>query len=148
MKISVRGKNDRLTKKEIRDVIVFATDILLGKKLSKNIQITVLNSNLKKYEWGYCGPTDWDNRKHREFEILLNHNTSKNNQIITLLHEIVHIKQYARDELKQYDLTTFRWLGKRLTVGVDDYQSLPWEKEAHQTELVLMQLYKEHMKNE
>lgn len=146
MKIHVRGINDRLTKKDIRDIVSFSGEILLGKRLAKNVTVIVKNKNLKRYEWGYCGPTDWNNRKHREFEILLNYNASRKNQIITLLHEMAHVKQYARNQLMCNEYNSFKWLGKKVLTEPHEYDSLPWEIDAVQTEQYLFTLYNEHVR--
>jgi Zn-dependent peptidase ImmA (M78 family) len=146
MKISVLGKNDKLSKKDIKHVLNFVCDILLGKRLCNNISITVINSKFKKHEWGYCGPTDYYNRNYREFEILLNCTASKRNQIITILHEAVHVKQYARREFLCHDTKNFRWLGKKVTVELSDYENLPWEIEARSAEEILYKLYMDYVK--
>lgn len=146
MKIYVRGINERLTKKDIRDIVSFSGEILLGKRLAKNVTVIVKNRNLKRYEWGYCGPTDWNNRKHREFEILLNYNASRKNQIVTLLHEMAHVKQYARNELVCYNVGNYRWLGKRIITDIDEYDTLPWEIDATQIEKFLLEQYNEHVR--
>lgn len=146
MKIHVRGINERLSKKDIRDIVSFSGEILLGKRLAKNVTVIVKNKNFKRYEWGYCGPTDWHNRKHREFEILLNYNASRKNQIITLLHEMAHVKQYARNELVYYNVGNYRWLGKRIITDINEYDTLPWEIEAVQAEKFLLELYNEHVR--
>lgn len=144
MKISVRGPNEKLTKKEIRDIVSFSGHLLLGKRLSNNIKVIVQNQKLKKLEWGYCGPTDYHNSRHREFEILLNNSAGKRIQIITLLHEMIHLKQYARDELKCFDSLNFRWLGRKVEILPEEYETLPWEIEAHMSENILYTLYQEH----
>ena len=147
MKIYVRGPNGRLTKKEIRDIVSFSSQILLGKRLSRYITVYVQNSKLKRYEWGYCGPTDWNSGKHREFEILLNNTASRKNQIITILHEMVHLKQYARKELIVYNsIGKYKWLNSKIQTGDDDYENLPWEIEASQTEKVLFEMYRDHVR--
>jgi hypothetical protein len=149
MKIYVRGPNERLTKKEIRDIVSFSSQILLGKRLSKYITVYVQNNKLKKYEWGYCGPTDWNYSKHREFEILLNNTASRKNQIITILHEMIHLKQYARNELVCYNtFGKYKWLGKKMYTSPNDYENLPWEIEAEKTEKVLFEMYREHVRIE
>ncbi len=147
MKVYVRGPNERLTKNDIRDIICFSGDILLGKRLAKNIEVIVKNKNFKRYEWGYCGPTDWDNRNHRKFEILLNYNASRKNQIITLLHEMTHVKQYARKQLICYSVNNFKWLGKKMLTDANEYDNLPWEIEARLAETFLLGLYYEHVRH-
>ena len=57
---------------------------------------------------------------------------------ITLAHEIVHVKQYAKGQLKvrttRRGNSIFTWLGKKHT---GDYYDLPWEIEAFSRERVL-----------
>ena len=72
MKISVRGKNDILTKKHIRYAITIFGKHLLSTKLYPNINVLVQNMNIDV--WGYCGISDINERKPRSFEILLNPN--------------------------------------------------------------------------
>jgi len=146
MKIFIRGKNDKLSRKEIREIISFIGNILLGKKLSRHIKITLKNRNLKRFEWGYCGPTDYYNRNHRNFEILLNCQSSRKTQILTIIHELVHIKQFARNELRNVDNEIHLWLNRTFLLDNYRYDELPWEQEAAQTESVLYKVYQEHVK--
>lgn len=146
MKISVLGKNDKLSKKEIRQIISFTSNILLGKRLDRHISVVIKNKELGKYEWGYCGPTDYDNRNHRNFTILLNSRASKKCQILTLIHEMVHLKQYARNELKDHKADVCLWLNRQVNINTTEYSDLPWEKEAHESEQVLYSLVMENTK--
>jgi len=54
-------------------------------------------------------------------------------QFITLSHELVHMKQFAKGELYDYtyrpEIT--RWKRRKINVEKTDYQDLPWEKEAY-----------------
>jgi hypothetical protein len=81
--------------------------------------------------YGYC---DWndDNHKARDFTITLNPNLGKRNTLLVLAHEMVHVKQYARGELKDFvRLNRVKWKGKIYNDRAIDYWELPWEIEAH-----------------
>lgn len=56
----------------------------------------------------------------------------------TLAHEMVHVKQYARGQLKQYKkrngTTAYTWLGRKYDT---EYYDCPWEIEAYSKERVL-----------
>ena len=145
MNLSIRGSNEKLSKPEIRSIIRFSGKLLLGKKLCENISIRVINKKLNRLEWGYCGPTDYDVFYHRNFEITLNNHAGRKTQIITLLHEMVHVKQYARAELRSLENLKFRWLGRHVKPLPHEYETLPWEIEAALSENILYRLYKEHL---
>ena len=49
----------------------------------------------------------------------------------TLAHEIVHLRQYAKDQLYEYRNGDSRYAGKRYPKNSED---LPWEDEAHALE--------------
>jgi hypothetical protein len=57
---------------------------------------------------------------------------------ITLAHEMVHVKQYAKGQLKVRTTKRgnhiFTWLGKKYNL---DYYDLPWELEAFSKERIL-----------
>jgi hypothetical protein len=89
------------------------------------------DSELSEHVYGYC---DWndDNHKARDFTITLNPNLGKRNTLLVLAHEMVHVKQYARGELKDFvRLNRVKWKGKIYNDRVIDYWELPWEIEAH-----------------
>ena len=127
MKISVKGKNDILTKKHIRYTIKLFGKHLLSSKLYPNINILVQSMNLDV--WGYCGIADINERKPRTFEILLNSSLSKNKQLTTLAHEMVHVKPYATLELNEQ---MNMWQGNYINSDVVPYMQQPWEIEAHE----------------
>lgn len=55
--------------------------------------------------------------------------------IITLAHEMVHVKQYARGQVKaSRSCKTHYWMGKNVR---KDYYNQPWEIEAYSKERVL-----------
>ena len=139
MKISVRGKNNILTKKHIRYAITIFGKHLLSTKLYPNINVLVQNMNIDV--WGYCGISDINERKPRSFEILLNPNLSKDEQLSTLAHEMVHLKQLALCEFKSYDNGQYKWHNQNLIMEQDQYEEMPWEIEASTQEKMLMEQY-------
>ncbi len=60
------------------------------------------------------------------------------NLFSTLAHEMVHVKQYAKGQLKTVSrrdgTKSFKWLGRRVN---KDYFDCPWELEAFSRERVL-----------
>ena len=148
MEIMVRGNNAFISKKEQKYVLNFFGNILLGPRLGKNITIELHNcSHFNRRNMGYCNPIDWNYNSPRDFEILLNCQMSKEDQIVTLAHEMVHVKQYARNEWKVFDDDIHKWMGKRMYMPESKYKKMPWEKEARLSEPWLKHFYEQHCEN-
>lgn len=143
MKLSIKGKNDKITKKEVKYMLHFFGNVLLGKRLSKNIFIQVDFTSLGPALWGLSSPID-DERYSRDFSILVDPKLSRIKQIATLAHEMVHIMQFAKGQFKLLHGDNYRWMGKKVTIK--EYKDMPWEIEARKSESYLSHFYKEHLK--
>lgn len=138
MNIRVYNCKSKVLKKEITSAINFYAQELLTNKMIPNIFIDVVFKPKLDY-LGSCSVThlnDW--YKPREFEIELLRRRSKKSILITLAHEMVHLKQFATCELKD-DHT--RWKGKTINSDKISYDCLPWEVEAESKEFILYALY-------
>jgi len=93
---------------------------------------------LREGVYGWCSVTDCDWRP-RSFLIEIHNRLSEEDYTKTLLHEMQHILQHIRGDLRDKR-------GIRCWKGIDcsglDYEEMPWEQEAHQKE---QELYKEYM---
>jgi len=112
-------------------------EVLLGKRMVKNISLDIkLTKNLKKKEkaYGYCHIIDDSLSRPREFMIELDASMKYSfDQILTwLAHEMVHLKQFVRGELFDYENGRVQW--KSRTFGRVHYTDQPWEKEAYRLE--------------
>jgi hypothetical protein len=144
MHTSIRGPNDKLSKKEIREIIKLFASLLLTKRLAKYIFVEVQFLDMSGNSWGFCTPTDFDYNNHREFEILINRNLTKTNQIRTIAHEMVHLRQYAVGDLKQYKNEKYKWLGRKMIMTEEDYDIMPWEIQAHLAENIMLAQYRKY----
>ena len=111
--------------------------LLLGTRMLKNIELDIkLTKDLKKKEkaYGYCHIIDDDLNRPREFMIELDASMKYGfDQILTwLAHEMVHLKQFVRGELFDYETGKVQW--KRRMYGRVHYDDQPWEKEAYRLE--------------
>ena len=149
MNINISGKSNKLSKKESRQILLWAADRLMGERLSKNVEVNLVFKNMKhEPASGYCWPEDFGERYNRIFCIEVNTNKTRRNQIRTLLHEMVHVKQHAKGEWR-YDLRSdqmSRWLGELHNENDYIYWELPWEIEAYGREEGLYRMYLEHKK--
>ena len=111
--------------------------VLLGTRMVKNIYLDIkLTKDLKKKEgaYGYCHIIDHSLSKPREFMIELDASMrhSFDNILIWLAHEMVHLKQFVRKELWDYETGRVQW--KSRTYGKLHYDDQPWEVEAYRME--------------
>ena len=116
--------------------------LLLGTRMLNNIYLDIkLTKDLKKKEqaYGYCHITDDNLNKPREFMIELDTSMihSFDQILIWLAHEMVHLKQFVRKELYDYETGKVQW--KKRMYGNVHYEDQPWEKEAYRLEEKLIQ---------
>ena len=102
----------------------------------RTLEITV---NIRKFTddaIGYCMMED----TNREFEIEVSKDLSLKDFVTALCHEMVHAKQYARNEMND-GIVKGRAKWKSQFIKEDtNYWDLPWEKEAYRMEDKLAQL--------
>ena len=102
------------------------------------IDITIHHRGmLRDGVFGWVGVLDCDYRP-REFEIEIHNRLTPKDYIQTLLHELWHVYQHVKGDLKDKH-------GIRFWKGVDhsatDYDDQPWEKQAHIMEEILYNQY-------
>ena len=103
-----------------------------AKKLLPRVRTLSIEVRIKKLKsaMGYCLNTD----NHKTFELEINKGMSLFGLISTICHEMVHVKQYYRRELKQFEADgKVMWKTKIINDNVA-YTDLPWEKEAFKKE--------------
>ena len=104
----------------------------LQNKLFVNIKLI---NKLDEKE-GLSGDAIWEDdscNRPREFTIRVDSSMSLADMLMTVAHEMVHVKQYARGELKDFSRTikVCKWKGKTIEHDKIDYYDLPYEIEAH-----------------
>ena len=113
----------------VSDVAYFCIDKLMPRMKTLDVEIQI--NNLKNNTAGYCMMAD-DNRT---FELEVNKKLDIVEMITTVCHEMVHVKQYARNEL-----------GINENHDDQNYFDLPYEKEAYELQEVLLKEYEEYKK--
>lgn len=155
MRISVRGPNTKVSKKELRFATDFMMGLLLSKKLKDNIYVEVISHPNMLNEGGHEKLADciWIDREHspREFRIRLNANKCKRVQLLSLAHEIVHVKQMAINEMRsiyrrgpEHSVYHIKWKTDYVNAKEVHYFDLPWEIEAHGREYGMYVRYMNH----
>tara|TARA_B100000242_G_scaffold281953_1_gene242777 strand:- start:459 stop:944 length:486 start_codon:yes stop_codon:yes gene_type:complete len=132
MHITTRG-GTKTQKKYVKSMADFCGEKLLGSRLYPKIELRIeLVKNLMKKEKIY-GDAIWedDERYPKEFTIRADASQPLRRVLETIAHEMVHVKQYAKDELHEYTMKKgHRYKGKFFSDKLD-YWDEPWEIEAH-----------------
>lgn len=128
MYYSITGGNKK-QRSLIESIVTEMAPIILG-RIHNSIDVDFkIKRNLDADGW--CEWMD-DNLRPREFKIEVRAEQSIPDLILTICHELVHVRQMAKREL--YEI--FRpnhmrvWKGKRLEKD-PSYRNQPWEKEAY-----------------
>jgi len=129
--------------KEMSRALNIFADYLLGKSLSSRISMRVHFTKL-----GSNAMVCWENEnyKPREFimEVDLYNTGTWKNLITTLAHEMVHVKQFARNEIFQNmrkPSDVLMWRNKEIHFKQMYEKDRPWEIEAYAREDEIAKLY-------
>ena len=123
--IDTIGGNEK-QRKLVTDVAYWCVNRLMPRM--KKLEIEIQINNLKDNAVGYCMMQD-DNRT---YEIEVDKKLDIEEMIVTVCHEMVHVKQYARNELGINDKNDGQ-----------NYFDLPYEKEAYELQEILLKQYQE-----
>lgn len=143
MKIKVIGgqkEKQKLAKKIIR----WTAKQLIHKNIREELSIGLTITD----DCGQDGvdadvlPTSFE-KCPRDFEMRVHLSLDYDSFIRALMHEIVHVKQFTMDELREKNCSII-WLyhGKKYDTSKLDYYELPWEWEAIGREEGLFRKYK------
>tara|TARA_B100000941_G_scaffold209640_1_gene153426 strand:+ start:533 stop:1015 length:483 start_codon:yes stop_codon:yes gene_type:complete len=120
-------------KKYIKSMAEYCCEMLMPRMKSLDIEIHVKDFK-KDDNYGYAWPVE-DSLNPRSFELEINKHKRLRRVLETVAHEMVHVKQFARNELyepsaKQGSRWRGEWFSPRQKC-VKDYWDQPWEIEAH-----------------
>ena len=139
IKFSIYGcSKDKRLKDCIGAAAVFFLKQLMPRKRNIEIRIRLVKDMLEKESvYGECYDLD-SSPNNRYYTIRLDYAADDVYTIIsTLAHEMVHIKQFARGELRMLNAGyCAKWKGEKYLDGIE-YDSCPWEFEANTLEPLL-----------
>lgn len=153
MRLQIRG-GSIIHRKHCKQFARFFSNRFFSKDLSKQISVTL--KFVKKNEVGYeddCANVEWmdNNRQPRRFviNIYTPPKVSLRYIISTLAHEMVHVKQFVKNELidlpsTDYNVSVFK--NKKYNLNRVGYYDQPWEIEAYGRERGLTREYFEKVK--
>ena len=148
MYLNITGTASKATKQQITNAVYFYAEYLMSERLLRNLEIEiVLEKNLIRNEGdqAYCVNLS-DSGAARDFEITVDAGMGKRAMLIALAHELVHVKQYAKGELKYLSSKKLhRYQGKMYNPDYL-YWEKPWEIEAFGRELGLYSMFRQSQK--
>ena len=111
-------------RKKYRDIAIHTAYLCIDKLMPrmKTLEITIEFEKLDG-EYGLC----LEGVNNRTFTITIEKSLSLHEVISTIAHEMVHVKQYARNELTHVD---GKHMWKSRLYKKFNYWTCPWEKEA------------------
>lgn len=146
--IIIQGRHHKITKKELRAAIEFMLQLLIKSKT--NLELTIIPKKFKTRElYGLTIPNPKSNNK---FKIYINKSLSRKKCLLTLAHELVHVKQIYKNELgvtlMKEDGAYTKWHQKMYKENDYYYFDLPWEIEANGREHGMYKLYMDKRKRQ
>ena len=145
MEINVYGTKSKRLINKLTEATEFFAYQLMHNRMADNLEVDIeLDPNLDVQ--GCCINED-DTKRSRFFTIQLRSDNSVDELIQTLAHEMVHVKQYAKNEhVKRFATAKGGlrlesiWMGKpwRPKKHENGYYDSPWEIEAYGREVGLM----------
>ena len=133
MRVSVKGAENRLLAKWLRIAAIFYANELMHVNLVKNLNVKIILRSPDK-NFKDKGSCEWDETdgppNPRYFTIVLAKGKNKREIFRTLAHEMVHLRQYAKNEMtgllnfgKKILLLNLKaemiFVLKQVTVGID-----------------------------
>lgn len=135
MLVKIHNSPSKRVKELVKDACRFSSDFFFDKRVNGSLEITIkFVKNLKKDEgvmaccWYMDGPF-----RPRIFTIEIDKGMSLLATLLCVFHEMVHVKQYAKNELydSSRDNKAYKWQGKWYNEEKIHYFDQPWEIEAH-----------------
>lgn len=131
MRIITRGQPEKVNRQLCKKALEWYSEKLISERKLKNVEVYVkFEKDLFKKSAIYAECFDDDQIKNR-YEIIIDSGMGKSNMLMTLAHEVVHLKQFINNELKNINDNYCRWNGKKVDYLLVNYWDHPWEIEAH-----------------
>ena len=133
MFISVTGSG-KVKREMVEDIANFSLNHLAPRLVNKvEVDIKLIRDLRGKEE--LSGDCIWEDSSYRPREFIMRVDSSQPIQAMleTVAHEMVHVKQFAKGELKDLsrEVNLWKWHGSIVKCNVVNYYDLPWEIEAH-----------------
>jgi len=147
------NENPKLSREELKFATKYMYSLLVSRKIHDNTNISIESKEVhdkQELEGQVRIIGDIDKKSPRNFHLLLNTKSSKNRQLLTLAHELVHVKQFAKNQLgiswEEDGVNYCLWKKRKINVDRRGYWNLDWEIEAFGRQEGLLHRYKKFIK--
>lgn len=144
MKITVRGDSKHLTRQQISRAAEFMMKLLVvdQQRLLDRIRLTIRLQQPLTGSKGLTECTTIDGDYWLQYIVSIRSTMSKKEQLTTLAHELVHVKQFATGQFCPLDYGNKRkWMHRMINCDNLDYWDYPWEVDAYGREPGLYHRY-------
>lgn len=144
MYVRTHGKNNKITKKELRNAARYMAGLLMSNRLCDNILVhihSVDNLRNSSFPCRGCMRAIGTKKPPRKFNVYIDSLMGRREQLLALAHELTHVKQYAKAEVKELSNDKVKWLDEYHDDDIP-YYFQPWEIESHGLERGLVEYYK------
>ncbi len=104
-------------------------------KYLPNVRKIEINTRIQEIERTLRGRVTQNSK--RNYTIEVDDRLSIDDFVITVMHEMIHIKQYVLNELSDMPSGSVRWKKRVINPENLDYWEHPWEKEAYRYDEIL-----------
>lgn len=144
MKVRIKGKNDKMSRNEVRYAAKWMAGLIMSDKLIQNLGVDIEFIRENNNE----GSTEliFDEQRPRDFKVCIDPGLSRKKQLLAMAHELVHVKQFALGEMRYTRSTEFiKWHKQTICSDNTNYYDLPWEIEAFGREYGMYIRYVNHL---
>lgn len=128
--LSLKGVKNHKNRLLYRKAIEFYLRELSIHRLSLTLNFKFHDFSGKKDYYGFCWSEEAE-ANPRTFWIEINRKLPVRKQLSTIAHELVHVRQFARNELYDVSSSIIRWKKEEFDTNNIDYADYPWEHQAH-----------------
>lgn len=151
MKLQIEGvpSQEGVTVELIHEAATYMMALLMTEDMSRfdsiGVEICVCHDMMSNY--GRAAESNWmdDRLRPDNFYIDMDAHLGHRGTLISLAHELVHVKQMAFGQRQEsLDGKAMRWMGMLIRPDDLNYYDLPWEIEAHGREFGLYDRFVKH----
>lgn len=151
MQLKVIGENPHINNAEVKYAANWMAALIMSPQLRKNLKITISfvkqDGVLGTTETSYGVYEEQYNKPPRKFLVRIDPRERRASALKILAHELVHVKQFARNELRDTGHADYtKWNKQIYDQGKVEYWDLPWEIEAYGREYGMYRRYIDHVK--
>lgn len=112
--------------------------------VQENFYLTIIfSAKLPKKLKGYTvSDPSLEPDKYQNIRVIIDARLEIEKQMLVLAHEMIHVKQYAKKELKVFYDKRVLWRGRIYHASSGSNRNMPWEKEAYHDDFSLVELLK------